>query len=163
MNANNVSKEKISKEELNMAENSFIQRVKDSYFEELTIELEELKKMLKEVMPVEGYVDSEMFEENGVMTFVLKDYYNEDKWDAADLLCKLKINSEGIIQVVEHDIPPLLNDINKKILLFLSGLVGKKLNYKVKDDDVVDPLEPVVDYLYGPNYYEQRTDHLLNS
>lgn len=131
-----------------MTENSFIQKVKDSYFEELTIKLEELKKMLKEVMPVEGYVDAEMFEEGGVMTFVFKDYYNEDKWDAADLLCKLKINSEGIIQVVEHDIPPYFNDINKKIALLLSGLVGKKLNYKVKDDHIIDPLEPVVDYLY---------------
>ncbi|MCO1604132.1 hypothetical protein [Desulfosporosinus nitroreducens] len=130
-----------------MKENSFIQKVKDSYFEESTIELEELKKMLKEVMPVEGYVDSEMFEEDGVMTFVFKDYYNEDKWDAADLLCKLKINSEGIIQVVEHDIPPLFNDINKKIALLLSGLVGKKLDYKVKDGNI-DPLETVVDYLY---------------
>ncbi|MBC2724074.1 MAG: hypothetical protein HGJ98_02155 [Desulfosporosinus sp.] len=130
-----------------MTENSFIQKVIDSYFEELTIELDELKNMLKEVMPVEGYVDSEMFEEDGVMTFVLKDYYNEDKWDAADLLCKLKINSEGIIQVVEHDIPQFFNDINKKIVLFLSGLVGKTLDYKVKDDDI-DPLDPVVDYLY---------------
>jgi len=137
----------VSIEELNMTENSLIQKVKDSYFEELTIELEELKKMLKEVMPVEGYVDSEMFEEDGVMTFVLKDYYNEDKWDVADLLCKLTINPEGIIQVVEHDIPPLFNDLNKIIILFLSGLVGKRLNYKVKDDDI-DPLEPVVDYLY---------------
>ncbi|SDH85542.1 hypothetical protein SAMN05443529_12075 [Desulfosporosinus hippei DSM 8344] len=132
-----------------MTENSFIQKVKESYFEELTIKLEELKKILKEVMPVEGYVDAEMFEEDGVMTFVLKDYYNEDKWDAADLLCKLKINSEGIIQVVEHDIPPYFNDINKKIALLLSGLVGKKLNYKVKDDHIIDPLEPVVDYLYN--------------
>lgn len=148
MYAYNVSKEKISKEELNMQKNSFIQEVKDSYFEELTIKLEELKKMLKEVMPVEGYVDSEMFEEDGVMTFVLKDYYNEDKWDVSDLLCKLKINSEGIIQVVEHDIPPFFNDENQKIVLFLSGLVGKKLNYKVMDDDIIDPLEPVVDYLY---------------
>jgi len=137
----------VSKEELNMTENSLIQKVKDSYFEELTIELDELKKMLKEVMPVEGYVDSEMSEEDGVMTFVLKDYYNEDKWDVADLLCKVTINPEGIIQVVEHDIPPLINDINKKIILFLSSLVGKKLNYKVKDDHI-DPLEPVVDYLY---------------
>ncbi|KGK91488.1 hypothetical protein DP73_03530 [Desulfosporosinus sp. HMP52] len=131
-----------------MTENSFIQKVKDSYFEESTIKLDELKKMLKEVMPVEGYVDAEMFEEDGVMTFVFKDYYNEDKWDAADLLCKLKINSEGIIQVVEHDIPPYFNDINKKIALLLSGLVGKKLNYKVKDDHIIEPLEPVVDYLY---------------
>ena len=138
---------KLSKEEFNMTENSFVQKVKDSYFEESTIELEELKKMLKEVMPVEGYVDSEMFIEDEVMTFVLKDYFNEDKWDVADLLCKLTINSEGIIQVVEHDMPPFFNDINKKIILFLSGLVGKKLNYKVEDDDI-DPLEPVVDYLY---------------
>ncbi|WP_242876326.1 hypothetical protein [Desulfosporosinus hippei] len=149
MNDHNVKKTKVSNEELNMTENSFIQKVKESYFEELTIKLEELKKILKEVMPVEGYVDAEMFEEDGVMTFVLKDYYNEDKWDAADLLCKLKINSEGIIQVVEHDIPPYFNDINKKIALLLSGLVGKKLNYKVKDDHIIDPLEPVVDYLYN--------------
>jgi len=85
-----------------MAENSFIQRVKDSYFEELTIELKELKKMLKEVMPVEGYVDSEMFEVDGVMTFVLKDYYNEDKWDVSDLLCKLKIN---VVNLRYHKIP----------------------------------------------------------
>ncbi|EHQ90975.1 hypothetical protein [Desulfosporosinus youngiae] len=130
-----------------MTENGFIQKIKDGYFEELTIELEELKKMLKEVMPVEGYVDSEMFEEDGVITFVLKDYYNEDKWDVADLLCKLTVNSEGIIQVVEHDLPQLFNDKNKKISLFLSSLVGKRLNYKVKDD-AIDPLEPVVDYLY---------------
>lgn len=134
-----------------MTEKSFIHKVKDSYFEELTIRLDELKKMLKEVMPVEGYVDSEMFEEDGVMTFVLKDYYNEDKWDAADLLCKLKINSEGNIEVVEHDMPAFYNDINKQIALFLSSLVGKKLNYKAKDDDN-DPLERVVDYLYDdPN------------
>jgi len=130
-----------------MTENGFIQKIKDGYFEELTVELEELKKMLKEVMPVEGYVDSEMFEEDGVITFVLKDYYNEDKWDVADLLCKLTVNSEGIIQVVEHDLPQFFNNKNKKIILFLSGLVGKRLNYKVKDDDI-DPLEPVVDYLY---------------
>ncbi|WP_088225533.1 hypothetical protein [Desulfosporosinus sp. FKB] len=131
-----------------MTENNYIQKVKDSYFEELTIGLEDLKMMLKEVMPVEGYVDSDIFEENGITTIVLKDYYNEDKWDVADLLCKLRINSEGIIQVVEHDIPPLFNDKNQKIILVLSSLVGKKLNYKVKDDNIIDPLEPVVDYLY---------------
>lgn len=131
-----------------MADNSFIQKVKESYFEVLTIKLDNLKKMLKEVMPVEGYVDAEMIEEDGVMTFVLKDYYNEGKWDAADLLCKLSINSDGIIQVVEHDIPSYFNDKNKKIILFLSSLVGKKLNYKVKDDGVIDPLEPVLEYLY---------------
>ncbi|MGC7870644.1 hypothetical protein ACPUYX_03825 [Desulfosporosinus sp. SYSU MS00001] len=131
-----------------MTENNYIQKVKDSYFEEVTIELEDLKMMLKEVMPVEGYVDSEIFEENGTTTIVLKDYFNEDKWDVADLLCKLRINSEGIIQVVEHDIPPLFNDKNQKIILVLSSLVGKKLNFKVKDDNIVDPLEPVVDYLY---------------
>ena len=72
MNAYNVSKIKVSKEEFNMKENSFIQKVKNSFFEESTIELEELKKMLKEVMPVEGYVDSEMFEEDGVMTSSLR-------------------------------------------------------------------------------------------
>lgn len=146
--AYNDIKETVAKEELTMEENSFIQKVRDSYFEELTIGIEELKKMLKEVMPVEGYVDSEMSEEDGVMTFVFKDYYNEDKWDVADLLCKLTINSEGIIQLVEHDIPPRFTDKNQKIILLLSGLVGKKLNYKVKDDNIVDPLEPVVDYLY---------------
>ncbi|AFM41599.1 hypothetical protein Desaci_2667 [Desulfosporosinus acidiphilus SJ4] len=131
-----------------MTDNSFIQKVQDSYFKSLTIDLEDLKKMLKEVMPVEGYVDFEMFKKDGGMTFVLKDYYNEDKWDAADLLCKLTINSNDIIQVVEHDIPPFINDKNQKIILFLSSLVGKKLNYKVKEDDIVDPLEPVVEYLY---------------
>lgn len=131
-----------------MKENGIIQKVKNSYFDDLPIQLEEVKKMLKEVMPVEGYVDSESFEKDGVMTFVFKDYYNEDKWDVADLLCKLTVSPEGIIQVVEHDIPPLFNDINKRIILFLSSLVGKKLKYKVKDDDIIDPLEPVVDYLY---------------
>jgi len=130
-----------------MPENSFIIDVKDSYFEEKTIELEELKKNLKEVMPVEGYVDSEMIAKDGVMTFVFKDYYNEDKWDVADFLCKLSINSEGIIQVVEHDMPPFYNKKNKNIVLFLASLVGKKLNYKVKDDEN-DPLEPVIDYMY---------------
>lgn len=131
-----------------MAENNFIQKVKETYFKALPIKLDELKKMLKEIMPVEGYVDAETIEEDGVMTVVLKDYYNEDKWDEADLLCKLAINSEGIIQVVEHDIPSYINDKNKTIILFLSSLVGKKLNYKVQDDGVIDPLEPVLDYLY---------------
>lgn len=131
-----------------MAENSFIQKVKESYFEILPIKLDELKKMLKEVMPVEGYVDAEIIEEDGVMTFVLKDYYNEDKWDTADLLCKLTINSEGIIKIVEHDIPSYLTDKNKRIILFLSSLVGKRLNYKAENDNIIDPLEPVLDYLY---------------
>jgi len=35
-----------------MTKNGFIEKVKDSYFEVLTINLDELKKMLKEVMPV---------------------------------------------------------------------------------------------------------------
>ncbi|AFQ43332.1 hypothetical protein [Desulfosporosinus meridiei] len=148
LNAYNLLKINVAKRGYMMTEDSIIQKVKDSYFDDLTIRLEELKKMLREVMPVEGYVDHEIFEEDGVTTFVFKDYYNEDKWDAADLLCKLTINSEGIIQAVEHDIPPYINNINKRIMLFLSGLVGKEINYKMKDDHMVDPLEPVVDYLY---------------
>jgi hypothetical protein len=131
-----------------MVENSFIQKVKESYFEVLTIKLDELKKMLKEVMPVHGYVDAEIIEEDGVISFVLKDYYNEDKWDAADLLCKLIINTDGVIQRVENDLPSYFNDENKKIILFLSSLVGKKLNHKSEADGVIDPLEPVLDYLY---------------
>lgn len=71
-----------------MTESSFMQKVIGNYFEVLTIKLDELKKMLKEVMPAEGYVDAEMIEEDGVMVFVFKDYYNEDKWDAADLCWK---------------------------------------------------------------------------
>lgn len=131
-----------------MPENRFIQKVRESYFEVLTINIEELKKMLKEVMPVEGYVDAEPIKEDGVMTFVFKDYYNEDKWDSADLLCKLSVNSDEIIQVVEHDIPSYFNAENKKIILFLSSLVGKKLNSIAEDDGVLDPLEPVLEYLY---------------
>lgn len=133
-----------------MSENSFMLSVKDSYFEEQTIKLEALKKNLKEVYSVEGYVDSELIVEDGVTTLVLKDYYNEDKWDVADFLCKLCLNSEGIIQVVEHDLPPRCSEKNKNIILFLGSLVGKKLNYKAEDDDN-DPLEPVVDYMYDDN------------
>ena len=131
-----------------MNENNFIQKVNESYFEVLTIKLDKLKKILKEVMPVEGYVDAEMIEEDGVMTCILKDYYNENKWDVADFLCKLSINSDGIIQVVEHDMPSYVNDKNKEIVLFLSSLVGKKLSYKAEDNGVIDPLESVLEYLY---------------
>lgn len=123
-------------------------KIKTSCFEDLEIKLAEMKKILEEILPAEGYVDSEIFAEDGSMNFVFKDYYNEDKWDVADFLCQLTINSEGIIQVVKHDIPPFINDKNQKIMLFFSSLVGKKLDYKVKDDDIIDPLEPVVDYLY---------------
>ena len=34
-----------------------------------------------------------------------------------------------------------------KYSFILASLVGKKLNYKVKDDEN-DPLEPVIDYMY---------------
>lgn len=131
-----------------MTEACLPEKAKESYLAESTIGLEEVKKILKDVMPVEGYVDSEMFAKDGNLTFVFKDYYNEDKWDVADLLCKLTINPQGLIEVVEHDLPGFINDKNQKIILFFSSLVGKKLNYKVKDDGVIDPLEPVVDYLY---------------
>ncbi|AET68742.1 hypothetical protein Desor_3238 [Desulfosporosinus orientis DSM 765] len=122
-----------------MTNNNFNPKIKDCCFEDSTIKLDEMKKILADIMPVEGYVDSEIFEEDGAMNFVLKDYYNEDKRDVADFLCQLTINSEGIIQVVKHDIPQFINYKNQKIMLFFSSLVGKKLNYKVKDDDIIDP------------------------
>lgn len=131
-----------------MTEHCLPEKAKDSCWAESGIGLEEVKKILKDVMPVEGYVDSEMFARDGSLTFVFKDYYNEDKWDVADLLCKLTINPQGLIEIVEHDLPGFINHKNQRIILFLASLVGKSLNYKVKDDGVLDPLEPVVDYLY---------------
>lgn len=130
--------------------------------ERLTIKLDEIKKVLKEVMPVEGYVDTETFEENGATTFVFKDYFNEDKWDTSDLLCKLSINDDGIIQSVEHDLPLYINDENKKIILFLSSLVGKKLHYKAQDDGVIDPLELSFEYLYDDKEAYEKLDSYVS-
>jgi len=140
-------KEKTPKGEAKMPENSLLEAIKESYFTGKTIKLEELKKNFQQLMPLEGYVDAELISEDGIETIVLKDYYNEDKWDVADFLCKLKLSSEGTIQAVEHDLPPFCNEKNKGIILFFGSLVGKRLKLKEEDDDK-DPLEPVVDYLY---------------
>jgi len=108
---------------------------------DMTIEFEGLRKMIKEAMPILGYLDTETSEHEGNKTINFRDYHRDEmNWDMATPLCKLTLDAEGTIQLVEHGLT-VFNATNKNVVLFLSSLIGKKLIVKGNDADI-SPLRP---------------------
>lgn len=125
-----------------MDRNDFFECIKNDFFTDLTADFEGLKSMVGSAMPVFGTLETKIKEENGhkVIEFIDVDEAQivvaPKGVDVSDVdtnmttnIMTLHLNESDIINAVEHRFG-LFTPANKKHVLLVAGLIGKKITFE---------------------------------
>lgn len=122
-----------------MDRKDFFKAVANDYFESRTVQFDGFTEMIKGVMPVFGELKTEITEQDGSRkkTIVFVDIDEADAvfapagytpskedLDMSTVLLKLTINTDGVIEIVEHGLG-IFTPANKDLILFFGSLIGK--------------------------------------
>lgn len=126
-----------------MDKKEFFEKIKETYFEELTCDFEDFKTMLYGAIPVFGELETKITEKEDEKIIVFRDIDSADaafvsegyKLDESDLdmsgtIMTLTLDKDNVIKLVENNAGGLFTKANKDIVLFLGSLIGKKIKFK---------------------------------
>lgn len=128
---------------MEMERKEFFEAIKDSFFEEKSVDFEGFKSMIRGAMPVFGTLGVEVKDEGEdekIITFIDNDEadmimgseevnINEVNTDMSTVLMELSLNSDGVIKTVSHGIGGFFTPTNKEQVLLLASLIGKKIHF----------------------------------
>lgn len=120
----------------------FFERIRDDYFSKLECNFEGLKEMISGAMPVFGMLETDIIPLKNRKMIVFKDIHHamfsiapegyevtEEDTDMSGTILSLTLNNDNIIDLVDHGIK-MFTPANKETVLFLGGLIGKKITFE---------------------------------
>lgn len=129
-----------------MERNVFFEAIKDSFFEEVSADIDDFKKMVKGAMPVFGTLEMVIkdTEEGKTITFIDHDEadivigpegvnMDEINTDMTTELMTLTLDQEGIVKTVSHGISGFFTQANKEQVLLLASFIGKRILIEEKN------------------------------
>lgn len=134
---------KVMEIKMEMGRKEFFEAIRDSFFEEQSVDLEGFKSMVQGAMPIFGTLEVVMeegekigktltFIDNDKADFVIhsKDVnLDEVDTDMSTVVMKLTLDENCIIKTVSHDIGGFFTPANKELVLLLASFIGKKITF----------------------------------
>ncbi|MED2737584.1 hypothetical protein [Bacillus toyonensis] len=127
---------------MEMERKDFFNAIRDSFFEELSVDLDSFKGMIQGAMPIFGSLESITEDnEDGGKTITFIDKHKADiiignketdiddvDTDMSTIVMQLTLNENGVIGTVSHSMG-LFTRANKDQVLLLASFIGKKITF----------------------------------
>jgi hypothetical protein len=127
---------------MTMDREDFFNAIKDDFFKELTMNIEDFKATLPGVIPIFGELETEILEKarGKAIRFIDRDDaqivlapegidLDEVDTDMSTVALVVHLDKDDIITMVEHSFG-IFTPANKSEVLFYASLIGKKISFE---------------------------------